>query len=178
MKTLRFKNYSKILAITVLMVIAISSCKKDDSDGPAVYVGEWITHRTINSEGTSVNIKDVIKFKESSFTEVASMQDPETNKWIDIMGRKGDFTIDGEEMDVTITSVGFTTEDADGLPTGIIQYYKDGTSEFYDLLSSMEMSQDYTAEYKVKGDKLTLKADNNNNGSYDEEDEVNVFTRL
>ena len=64
-----------------------------------------------------------------------------------------------------------------GGPTGKITYYSAGTAEFSNILELMEMKQNYTALYSVSNNSMTLKTDDNNNGSYDDQDEINTFTR-
>ena len=70
-----------------------------------------------------------------------------------------------------------TIDPVSGGPTGTIIYYQEGTTEFSNILIEMEMKQDYTALYSISNNSMTLKADNNNNGSYDDLDEVNIYTK-
>ena len=178
MKTMKISKNFKLLLFGTLLLGTIASCKKDDSDGPKDYVGDWVTEKTVETVEGSLDLKDIVKFKESTFTETVSMYDPISDEWINMIGRKGDFTAEDGEMDVTITAIGYSTEDdITGYPTGNIVYYKDGTDEFDELLVELEMSKNYKALYTIEDDKLTLKADDNNNGKYDDEDEVNIFTR-
>jgi hypothetical protein len=179
MKTLRFFNYAKLLGMTAIAFLVVTSCKEDDNDDqPDDYIGVWVTERTELTEDGYIEIQDIVDFSANSFVETASMKDPDTDTWIDIVGRKGKIKVVNGAMDVSLTEAGYTSVDEETeFPTGIIVYYKAGTSEFANLLVELEMSKDYKALYTVSEDELTLKADNNNNGSFDDEDEVNVFIR-
>jgi hypothetical protein len=179
MKTNEMKYYTRLLAISAITLLAVTSCKKDDNDDKsAEYIGSWGTVKTVPSEDGELEIQDMVNFTTSSFNEVASIKDPLNDEWIAVVGRKGRITEKSGEMDVSITEVGYTTVDEETeLPTGVILYYKEGTDEFSELLEELEMSQNYKARYTVDADELTLKADNNNNGSFDDEDEVNIFIR-
>lgn len=178
MKMIKSPKTSLLLFIAA-SILTVSSCKKDDDDDnkQTDYVGIWATEETVPTDEGSITIKDVITFSENSFTEVAKVKDPSTDKWVDLLGRKGSINANTGEMNVTLTEAGATTVDIKGEPTGVLVYYKDGTSEFAELLLEMEMSKNYKAKYTISGNSLTLKADNNNNGSFDDEDEVHIFTK-
>jgi hypothetical protein len=179
MKTIEISNYARLLAVATITFFGVTSCEKDDKDNkPADYIGSWVTVKTVPSEEGDFEIQDVVNFTANSFNEIASMRDPESDQWIAVIGRKAKITEKSGEMNVSITEAGYSTvDDETGYPTGNIVYYKDGTDEFSSLLEDLEMSRNYKALYSVSEDELTLKADNNNNGSFDDEDEVNTFTR-
>ena len=176
MKTPLIVNKAMLLVTVAVILIHVTSCRKDEkADKPADYVGTWICDKTVDSEDGSFVIRDVVTFSKNSFTEVAKIQDTDGN-WLSIIGRKGNFTPGDGKMDVSLTEAGMTGFDSNGNPTGNIVYYKAGTSEFSDVLVEMEMSQHYKAQYSVAGSSLTLTADTNDNGSYDDED-VYVFAK-
>lgn len=179
MKTLKFFRMDFIL-LSVAILMAYTSCKKDDvtDETSADYIGVWVTEITYSPEDGGFVLKDVINFSRNSFTEVAKVKDDNSGSWIDIAGRKGTFTVANGKMNISLTEAGMTTTDPlSGGPTGSIMYYKEGTTEFSNILIEMEMTQNYTALYSISDNTMTLKADNNNDGSYDDQDEVNIYTK-
>ncbi len=179
MKTLKFSNRFNLILLSAAILLAFTSCEKDDPvEIPAEYVGIWVTEKTVAPEDGGFTVKDIINFSKNSFTEVAKVKEDDTDTWVDLIGRKGTFTVSNGEMSISITEAGMTSVDpASGDPTGTITYYKTGTTEFNNILTEMEMKQNYNALYSISNNSMTLKADNNDNGSYDDEDEVNVFTK-
>lgn len=181
MKTINFFNRIKFLVLGTSILLTIGSCQKDDKDDnddkSSDYVGVWTTTESVSTDQGSIDVKDVVNFSKSSFTEIASIKDPATGAWVDLVGRKGNIIAKDGSMDVSIKEAGMTNVDAEGNPTGVIKYYKAGTAEFDEVLTEMEMEKDYKALYTVSGNKLTIKADQNDNGSYEDEDEVHTFTK-
>lgn len=178
MKT-KFLSRLNFMMLGAAIILAFVACKKDEvvDETPADYVGVWALEKTYAPEDGGFIIKDVINFSENSFTEVAKTRDS-NNLWIDLVGRKGTFTVSNGEMIISLTEAGTTGVDpVSGGPTGVITYYKDGTPEFSDLLTELEMAKDYKALYTVSNNSMTLKADNNKNGSYDDLDETNTYSR-
>jgi hypothetical protein len=178
MKT-TFVNRLNFILLSAVILFAFASCKKDDPvEKPVDYVGVWVLEKTLAPEDGGFIFKDVINFSKNSFIEVAKIKDTDSNSWIDLVGRKGTLTISNGEMNISITEAGMTTIDpVSGDPTGNITYYKAGTTEFSALLTEMEMAKEYKALFTVSNNSMTLKADNNNNGSYDDLDEINTYTR-
>jgi hypothetical protein len=168
-----------ILALVSTAVLSVSSCKKDDDKDstPTDFLGTWVTEQTVPTDLGDIQVRDIITFTPADFSEVAKVLDESTNEWIDFIGRKGKIVVRKGSMDVTLTEAGTSELDENGNPTGVITYYKEGTTEFTQILQFMEMEKQYKALYTVSGSSMTLKADNNNNGSYDDEDEVHVFEK-
>lgn len=179
MKARKFLERPNFILLSVAILLAFTSCKEDDPvEKPVDYVGVWVMERTFTPEDGGFTIKDIVSFSENSFTEVAKTKDEDSGSWIDMVGRKGTFTVLNGEMNISITDAGMTTVDpVSGGPTGKITYYSAGTAEFSNILELMEMKQNYTALYSVSNNSMTLKTDDNNNGSYDDQDEINTFTR-
>ncbi len=179
MKT-KFLNGLNFMLLSATILLSFTSCKKDEVvvEKPVDYVGVWVMEKTYAPEDGGFTIKDVVNFSKNSFTEVAKVKDDNTNSWIDLVGRKGTFTVLNGEMNISLTEAGTTSVDpVSGGPTGNITFYKAGTTEFSDLLTELEMAKDYKALYTVSNTSMTLKADNNNNGSYDDQDEINTYTK-
>lgn len=178
MKT-KVTSYARVLAIAALMFFAANACEKDDKkEESRNYVGAWSTVKSVATEDGDIEVLDIVQFTVDGFVEVASVLDPESNEWVDLIGRKGDITVKSGQMDVSIIEIGFSeVDETTGSPTGELIYFEEGTEEFSALLEELEMSQNYKALYTISDDEMTLKADNNNNGSFDDEDEVDVFTR-
>lgn len=179
MKT-KILNGLNFMLLSATILLAFTSCKKDEvvAETPVDYVGVWVMEKTYAPEDGGFTIKDVVSFSKNSFTEVAKVRDDNTNSWIDLVGRKGTFTVLNGEMNISLTEAGTTSADpVSGRPTGNIIYYKEGTTEFSSLLTELEMAKNYKALYTVSNNSMTLKADNNNNGSYDDLDEINTYTK-
>lgn len=179
MKT-KILNGLNFMLLSATILLAFTSCKKDEVvvEKAVDYVGVWVMEKTYAPEDGGFTIKDVVNFSEHSFTEVAKVKDDNTNSWIDLVGRKGTFTVLNGEMNISLTEAGTTSVDpVSGGPTGNITYYKEGTTEFSSLLTELEMAKNYKALYTVSNNSMTLKADNNNNGSYDDLDEINTYTK-
>jgi len=179
MKTTKLLFRTALFAFVSISVLSVSSCKKDDDKDstPTDFLGTWVTEQTVPTDLGDLQVRDIITFTSTSFTEVAKILDESSDEWIDFIGRKGKIVVKKGSMDVTLTEAGTSELDENGVPTGVITYYKDGTAEFTQILQFMEMEKQYKALYTVTGSSMTLKADNNNNGSYDDEDEVHVFTK-
>ncbi len=179
MNTTKLSYRAAFFAIVSIVILFVSSCDKDDDEDstPTDYLGTWVTEQTVPTDLGELQVRDIITFSPTTFTEVAKILDESTNNWIDFIGRKGNIAVGKGSMDVTLTEAGTTGLDDLGNPTGVITYYKDGTTEFDQVLQLMEMEKQYKAIYTVSGNTMTLKSDNNKNGSYDDEDEVHVFTK-
>ncbi len=180
MKTRKYTNRINSILLGAAILLAFTACKKDEAvdEKPVDYVGVWVTEKSYAPEDGGFTIKDVINLSKNSFTEVAKIKDDNSGSWIDMVGRKGTFTVSNGAMNISITEAGMTTVDpVSGGPTGNITYYSEGTTEFSNILNEMEMKQNYSALYSISNNSMTLKADNNDNGSYDDADEVNVYTK-
>jgi len=178
MKTTKLLFRTALFFFASVSVLFVSSCKDDDDDKvPTDFLGTWVTEETITTELGDLQLRDILTFNPTSFTEVIKIYDDVNEVWIDYIGRKADIVVRQGSMDVTITEVGTTSLDDEGYPTGNITYYADGTDEFDQIISFLEMEKEYKALYTVTGSSMTLKSDDNNDGSYDEDDEVHVFTK-
>lgn len=179
MKTSKLLFRSALFVFVSIALLSVSSCKKDDDDDktPTDFLGTWVAEETVPTDLGDLQVRDIVTFTPTNFTEVAKIYDESSDEWIDFIGRKGNIVVHTGSMDVTLTEAGTAELDDLGNPTGAITYYKDGTQEFTQILEFLEMEKNYKALYTVSGSTLTLKSDDNNNGSYDDEDEVHVFTK-
>lgn len=166
----------KSVFFIVLLAVTISSCKKND---PAPdYVGTWYATGSAQLEdSTTVEMKEVMKLNDGSFSNVIQVKNPSTNAYLDYLGTKGTMTVNGKKMSVTVTEAGVSTFDVSGIPTGTIHYYKSNETGFTTLLAFLEMPSSFQSEYEISGNQLTLKTDYNADSDYNDDGEVTVYTR-
>jgi hypothetical protein len=178
MKTSLFVNYAKVFMLASAAFVFVTSCEKDDKeDSVPAFIGKWSRVETIPVEDFTLDVKDIVTFTARSFTNLGQVKNPETNTWIDLMGLKANISVDKNKIDVTVKEVGLSELDLDGMPTGDITYYSDEDMEFEAILAEVELEQHFLGEYSVSGDQLTLKSDDNNDGDFNDEGEIEVYTR-
>ena len=178
MRNMNFKRFYKVALFLAILVIFISSCSKKDKMENQVhpdYVGAWMSTDTIYipNYGTT-SIKDVMTLTETNFSDLRQVQ--VLTVWMDFISMKGTLSVDGNLINVKITEAGTSLNMATKIPSGKITTYKEGTPEFDSLLSLAKLSKAFKSEYSVSGNKLTLKTDANNNGTYDA-GEITVYTK-
>lgn len=172
----KMNSILKSLFFIALLAIVISSCKKDDPDPD--YVGTWyVTGSAELDDGSTVEMKEVMKLNEGSFSDVIQVKNPDTNKFLDYMGTKGTMTVNGNRMTVTVNEAGVSTFDVSGIPTGTINYYKSNQTEFTTLMALLEMPTTFQSEYEIAGNQLTLRTDYNADSDFTDDGEVTVYTR-
>lgn len=153
-----------------------SSCKKDDVVIPD-YVGTWVTVETVASNGKYVQVKDIRTFTENGFSELVQKQLSDDN-WIDYVSVKGTLSVFGDMMNVTVTEMGASSYSmVTNLPTGVITYYKKGTSEFDVLVSQLDQPKTFESKFSVSGNKMIIQTDLNENDNYLDEKETSVYTK-
>ena len=171
-----FKGLYKVATFLAIFVIFSSSCKKDNQVPHPDYMGAWMSMDTISTAYGTTALKDVMTLTETSFTDLRQVQVPVLNTWMDFISTKGTLSVDGNSINVKITEAGTSLNMATKIPSGKITTYKEGTPEFDSLLSLAKLSKAFKSEYSVSGNKLTLKTDANNNGTYDA-GEITVYTK-
>jgi hypothetical protein len=178
MRNLKSLQFYKVATFMALLVIFSSSCKdKDKEEVLPDYAGTWVAEISIPTQTGFTAIKDIMTFTGTTFIDKGQMQTG-VNTWIDFILLKGSISVNGNIMDVTVNEVGTTTiSSITGLPTGSIESYKTGTTEFDNLLIQTGQPRTFKSEYSVSGNKLTLKTDNDEDGVYMGEDEITVYTR-
>lgn len=179
MKNLNLKEFYKIVAFMAIVLIFISSCKKDEPATPKVdptapnYVGTWIAIEPITAD---IQMKDIITLTETSFTDLGQIG-LSANLWVDYISMKGSISVNGKLMTVTITDLGLTSFNSLNIPTGVITSYKTGSAGFEDLITQSGQPKIFNSEYSVSGNQLTLKTDLNADGDYLDESETTVYTK-
>lgn len=177
MNSSKFRGIHRLVLMLTALLIFSSSCKKDD-EVTSDYVGTWIAVESIPTASGYTSIRDVMTFTENSVIDLIQFPGGSTDQWIDYMNLKGLVSVSGNMMTVTIAEIGISSLNAvTGMPTGTIVSYKEGSTEFENILRLSGQSKTFKSEYNVSGNKLTIKTDNNNDGDYLDEDEVTVYTR-
>lgn len=157
------KKLIKVSGILLIMITFFASCSKDDEVVPD-YVGTW-TNSEVDSSGIA-----------SMQTLVLTVNTFDLKMSMDMLGQqftlgegKGDFTVTGNQVKMTLKEMGILD-----FQTGVMNFYSAGTPEFESSLDGGSATM--TGEYSVAGNKLTLKTDDDANGSYSA-DEIQVFTK-
>ena len=177
MRNSKFAGMLKLVPVLLILIIFCSSCEKDDEVAPD-YVGTWASVIAIPTPSGYIGYRDLMIFSENSVINVLQLPGGSETQWIDQMNMKGLIAVSGNMITVTIAEVGISSLDAvTGRATGTIISYKDGSAEFETILSQSDLSKIFKSEYSVSGDKLTLKTDNNDDGDYDDGDEITVYTK-
>lgn len=176
MKTMKFFSQTRLFLISVLFITALlSSCKKDEDPE---YVGTWIITESEQLGGYTIEYKEAMTLTENSFSDLYQYKHPIKNEWLGVFGVKGTFNLSGKIMNITITEIGESAKDVNEMPTGVMTYYKDGTTRFTELLTENEMVKTFKVEYTVVGNTLTFKIDMNSDGDYtDADDDITVYTK-
>lgn len=140
-------------------------------------MGTWSAVVSVPASGNEMELKDVITFTETTFTDVT--QYSYNNKWIDLTKFKGTITVTGNKMSSTITEVGLSLYSSQtGMPTGEINMYKEGSVDIESIFSLSGLPTSYESTFSVSGRKMTLMSDNNADGDYTDENETIVYTKL
>jgi hypothetical protein len=176
MKTLKLLNPTRQFIVFLFVLTFFYACKKDE-DNPD-YVGTWVATGTLTEDTLILEMKDVMTFSKNTFSDIWQIKDPDTNEWIDFFGLKGTISLSGNIMNVTIKEIGMSTFDMiSGMPTGNIVYYNDSQNQFSTLISQSGMAATFESEYTITGNNLTLRTDNNDDGDYNDENEVTIYTK-
>lgn len=176
MKTLKFRKLCVMASLMALVIIFFSSCNEDEPVLPD-YVGTWETVESVPTDEGHVQVKDIMTFTETGFTNKAQME-LAAGKWIDFASMKGTMTVSGDFMNVIVTEIGITSLNMiTGLPTGVITSYQKGSTEYDALFAQLGESKTFESKFTVAGNKLTLQTDKNEDGDYLDELETSVYTK-
>lgn len=164
-----------ILVSTLLFLLILTACEQEiPTPG---YVGTWVSEQ--NDPESNTKLRTLLDFSEKSFTNLGQVMDSATQHWIDFIGVKGRINIDDNIMNVSITEMGISGFDIiSGTPTGKIYYYRYDQTEFSRMLKSSDMNKTYQSEFSLEGNQLILRTDKNNDGDFDEDNEIVVFRRM
>lgn len=170
-------NFPKLSVISVLVLFTIIiACEKDEKEPD--YIGSWLATHTLTEEGVTFEVKDLLTFTGNSLHQLGQIKNPLSNQWVDFIVVKGGLSVNDKVMTLLVKEIGMSLFDENtGFPTGNVVYYKDTSNEFDDMLSVVEIEKNFTAEYSVSGNKMTLKSDDNKDGDFDDEDETIVYTK-
>jgi hypothetical protein len=176
MRLTNFFKRTRLLTIISIVIFLLSSCEKEEINES--YVGTWVATETVSEQGVSMTVKDIMTLTESTFTNVAQIQNPLTSAWTDLLGLKGSISVVNNIMEVVVTEIGMSTFDMiTGMPTGELSYYSDGQGEFANLLAESDIIGSFQSEFSVSGDKMTIKTDANGDGDFTDSGETSVYTR-
>jgi hypothetical protein len=176
MRQLKLSNWYTVAAFMAVGLMFNSACKKDDSVAPD-YAGTWVTVETVFSNGKYIQVKDIKTFTETGYTELVQRQ-LSSDAWTDYVSVKGTLSVYGDMMNVNVTEMGATSYSmVTNQPTGVITYYKKGTSEFDALVSLMDQPKTFESKFSVSGNKMIIQTDLNGNGNYLDEMETSVYTK-
>jgi hypothetical protein len=177
MRSFKLFSYAKFLAAASILSLTFYACDKDDDDKDPAYVGVWSRTETIYIDTLTLDFKDVLTLTKNTFTDIGKVQNPDTDEWIDLMGMKGTLSASGNNLDVSLTEIGLSDFDTEGIPTGDIVYYNTQDEEFDALLYELDQEGNFDAAYSVAGNQLTIKIDDNNDGDVLDDGETQVFTK-
>lgn len=141
-----------VMVLAACLLVPMGSCSDDDDngDGTPDLTGIW-THIGDGMRQTFVVTDNTIKVT----IEMGVFED-----WLTYRLVEGNYTTDGDNMQITITRIGTPNEDL----TGSTYYTKDD-AEWAAMLLSLEMTDEVLDFiYTVSGDKLTLKDDMDDDG--------------
>jgi hypothetical protein len=170
------KLYSLLFTALCMVIFFITACEKEE-DVPD-YVGTWIATGSFTEEEVTLEMKDILTLKTSSLTEVLQIKNPLTDNWLDYLGLKGSLTVSDNTMSIVLNELGMSSFDMmTGMPTGNITYYSKEQNEFDQLISESGMPETYSAQFSVSGGSLTFKVDINEDGDFDDEGEVTIYTK-
>ena len=163
------KNYSILLAFLLLVSLVFTNCEEEAKTPD--YVGTWEYTET-DTSGATATMTLILTETTVDMTMVL------TSEGISItMGTmKGDLSVDGNKMTITVTEIGVPDIDWETFEFKGIITVKPG-DEGWDEAVAESGGETWTAEWSVSGDKLTVKSDDNNDGDYEDEDETMVFTK-
>ena len=169
-----FKWLTKSFLMISVFFVFSSSCKKENTINPD-YVGTW---SIVDANSQGEQYKDNITFSKDGFLELGQLYGVSTNKYIDYIKLKGTISVNGSRMSFKVTEIGATSFDYNtGKPTGIIVSYKEGSSQFDNLILQTQQIKSFDLEYNVLGNKLSIMSDHNNDGDYTDANETTVYTR-
>jgi hypothetical protein len=159
-----------LLFVVSALTLGFWSCEEDAEDPK--FIGSWV--QTSTEEGTEM--KDVLDLTASTFQSVYSMKMGE--EWFELGGGKGTLTTSGNELTLTFTHAGSAEYDFETHTLGDLVWYGAGTEEFDATIAEMGGDATLKGEYSVSGETLTLKIDVNGDGSYDNDEETSVYTKI
>ncbi|MBN2444589.1 MAG: hypothetical protein JXJ04_24720 [Spirochaetales bacterium] len=141
-----------ILFTTLILALLLSSCFLSPPD----YVGTWRRVQNIPDYGVA---RYTLYLEEDSLEMIAELD--QGSGFEDLMGQRGDLSVDGSTMTVTFTALGYTNE------TELV-WIEEGDAEWEEALAEMNLEPVLTATYKVEGDTLTITADG----------DIQVYTKI
>jgi len=170
--------------LPVLLIVAVLSCEKEENKSPA-YVGTWV-----RTEADTLSLvplvllenKMVMTLQVGSWEMISKIKvTGYIPDWEDFMGFKGTLTVSGEDATITFAEIGvrnLNMQTMTFIDDEITWYNANDNPNEYGLYLDEYGPGTTTQEVKfiVSGNTLTIKADDNGNGTY-EEDEIMVLTR-
>jgi hypothetical protein len=169
---------SFLLLMGSIMIAGIAlvnvSCEKDED--PA-YVGKWAINSTEDIDGTTYDYRQVLDLKEGSFTSTEEIKI--NNVWKTVSKIQGTVVEKSGKFTIHFAKIGFSTFGLDGMPTGSVVMYNEGSTEYGQLLEMMGMPATFDAFFTVTGNELKMELDLNQDGdATDPEEGYQTFVKL
>ena len=170
--------------LPILLIVAVLSCEKNENESPA-YVGTWVRTEADTLSFTPLVLienKMEMKLQVGSWEMISKIRvTGYITDWEDYMGMRGTLNVSGEDAVITFQEVGVRAMNMQTMTfiDDEITWYNadDNPNEFgfyLDEYGPGVTTQD--AKFIVVGNTLTVKADDNGNGTIEEE-EILVFTK-
>jgi hypothetical protein len=170
--------------LPVLLIVAVLSCEKDKNESPA-YVGNWV-----RTEADTLSLVPLVllenkmemKLQVGSWEMISKIRvTGYITDWEEYMGMRGTLTVSGEDATITFAEIGVRNFDMQTMTfiDDEITWYNanDNPNEYgYYLDEYGPGIATQEAKFIVSGNTLTVKADDNGNGTIEEE-EILVFTK-
>lgn len=170
--------------LSLMLIVLVLSCEEDKKSTPA-YVGTWAYYETDTLSDIPLVLMEYrmqLKLTTSTWEMISQIKmTGYFTSWEDWMGMKGTHTVEGEDITLYFTDVGVRELNFQTMT------FIDEELVWYNSVTDPEEFEDYFDEYGpdettqegkliVSGNTLTIKTDDNGNGTY-EEDEIMTFTR-
>lgn len=177
-------NISEIIRLIFSLSVVLffgSTCTHDDDEPIPDYEGKWLTEKTIavSSGFTKSNYTLEItdnQFSETFFEGVYQYKYPGSGTFVSI---EGSISVSDSSMKFTTSKISFSSFD---LRTSVLsapyKVYSSGDPDFQTIFNSLDWPTcKYQVAFSVENEKLTLKADKNNDGLFTGFDETTTYTR-
>jgi hypothetical protein len=165
-----------IILCLFAIISLFNSCKKDDPD--PYYVGTWAAEDSIVDGDQSIQVRDEMTFTKDSFTDMFQVYDETKSLYVDYLELKGALSVSGSIMSFTINELGISSFDPiTGNPTGVITLYESGTSGFESIFGQISQPRNFSLDFSVSGNIMSIKSDNNGDGDYNDAGEITQYTK-
>lgn len=168
-------NLTHKFLLVIFLVALLPSCSKDyDTD----LLGTWIAYETIPLNGYQTQVKDIITFTKSRFTDLTQIYISSRGQYYDYRKLIGSVSVSGNTLYLMLSEIGFmSSSTTNGNIPGPLVFSRKGDLSFYYKITQGGFKESFTSFYSISGDKLTLMTDNNSDGDYSDPLETTVYTK-